>query len=531
MPDRHRWTIALLALAICAFTLAFTALSHWRFTAFKNLDPRDEAVNNQILYNTAHGQPLRSTIKGHTIFHRHFRPVFLLLSIPYLIHSGPTTYYFAVALLLALGALAAFMLGVDLFGDRRLGLLCGLAWLLFPPVQELALGMFDPETVAATFWLFAFVYFQRRQIRPFWLFAFLAIICKETHAPILAALGVIALIQRRRWTWSALPIAVGAVWFVVAVKFIIPLYFPNFALVYNRFVGVDSMNFWGDFLHGWATAPGAMLAAIFSREHLHFLLMLLLAGGGLAVLSPLTLLATGPILLEIFLHKDPLPVRQAHIIAGIAPFVFAATLLGVARLAQWVKKKRIVKSKSAVPAALLVGLLILGLVMPWLSGPFGRGRTYGVEDYLPTSLFDGRWFDQSARDRRAWQMIGKIGADAPAMANERYLLAMSTRPVLYEFGNQGDDLDAYNSVDWILLGLTEPRCPTCTYALLTPESLAMAVRLIQSGRFAVADAAEHVILLRRRSVAGPEVAPETRAEVIAALVAMARQKERERNAE
>ena len=521
--NQSRWPLWVLGFAVVVFVVGFTWLAHARYRTLFSHDWRDESVNNQLLYNTAHGRPLRSTVKGDMIFHKHFRPIFLPLSLPYLVHAGPTAFYFAMALLLGLAALAAFNLGRDLFGDDRLALLSAAFWLLFPPVHELALGIIDPETAAAAFWLFAFVAFRRRLMRSFWLFALLAVVCKETHAPILAAFGVIALIERRRWPWVVWPIVVGSLWFVVAVKWIIPLYHPGFAAVYNRFIAVDTVDFWGEFVAGWQADPMAMLAAMFSREHLYLFVMLLAAGGGLALLSPVTLLAAGPIALEIMLHREPLPVRQAHILAGLAPFVFAATLLGVARLSTWLRKLRPEWKKTPLPAALLSLLIILVLVLAWLPGPFGRGRTYGAENYRPDSLFAASNFTPDPIAIDGWCLIERIPPDATVMTNERYLLALSARREIYEFGNQGDDLEAYLNAQWILFGLTEPPCVTCVYARLTSDTLHIAAELIRNELFVVEDRAPQAILLRRATIEGEQLPPAQVEQVLAQLDALAAQ--------
>ena len=347
---------------------------------------------------------------------------------------------------------------------------------------------------------------------------------KETQAPVLAAFGVLALFERRKWTWSVLPILIGSVWFIVSLKLIIPLFHPTFDTIYGRFAGVHTTNFWGDFLASWRTDPRQMLELIFSREHLSLLGMVLAATGGLAVLSPLTLIPAGPILLEIMLLADPLPVRQAHVLAAVAPFVFAARLIGLARLGRWLGGK-----KNIATAALLVAWLVLLLaVLPWRAGPFGKGRTYGSPDSpLPDTLFDARWYGADAAAKRAWAMIARINPDAPVMTNERYLLALSSRHELYEYGNQGPSLEAYDNVDWILLGLTEPWCPTCTYARLLPSSLDAALRLIRENRFVVEDVADTVILLRRATLTGPAPTPRQTERALALLEALKAKKEKE----
>jgi len=507
MNQNHRWTIAILLLAMALFGVVFTWLATARYRALFSYDPRDEAVNNQILANTAHGRLLRSTVKGEMLFHRHFRPIFLPLAVPYVFKAGPPTYYLTVAVILALGAWFAFALGKQLFGDERLALLAGLLWLLFPPVHELALGNFDPETVAATFWLGAFVSFRARRAKPFWLLALLGVCCKETHAPILAIFGLLALFERRRWTWIIPPIVVGAAWFVLAVRVIIPLYCPDFHLVLNRFAGVENTgDFWGEFLGGWRS-PGRMLAQMLNPQAGYLFGKLLLATGGLALLSPFALAGGGMTIAQILLLKEPLPVRQAHVLAGLTPFLFAAGLLGLAWLAGKAKRRR------SLALFFLNALLFWSVIAAFLAGPFGRHRTYGEADYLPTTLFEAQWYRPSETVEHAWEMIRAIPPGAPVMANERYLLPLSSRAEIYEFGTQGDDLDAYLRVDWLLLGLDEMRCPTCTYAQWTPASLRRAAELVRSGRFVIEKATDRLLLLRRGTLPGPRV-EESRARVV-----------------
>lgn len=499
MNQRYRYPIVVLLAAMALFIVVFTWLATARYHALFSYDPRDEAVNNQILTNTAHGHLLRSTVKGEMIFHRHFRPIFLPLSLPYLIQTGPPTFYLTVAVILALGAWFAFLLGRQLFNDNRLALLAGLWWLLFPPVHELMLGNFDPETIAATFWLGAFVYFRARRAKPFWLLALLAVCCKETHAPILVIFGLLALWERRRWTWIIPPIAVGIAWFTLAVWVIIPLYCPDFHLVLNRLAGVENTSdFWGEFLGAWRS-PGRMLARMLNPEDGYLFAKLLLATGGLALLSPFALAGGGMTVAQILLLKEQLPVRQTHILAGLTPFLFAAGLIGLGWLAGKFKRK------SYFTVIVLNVLILWSVLSAFLAGPFGPHRLYDKEDYLPTTLFEGQWRRVSDSTACAWEMIRAIPQQAPVMTNERYLLPLSSRAEIFEFGTQGLDLDAYARADWILLGLDEMRCPTCTYALWTPESLGTAMELIRSGRFVVQDATDRLVLLRRQAIKGTQV--------------------------
>jgi uncharacterized membrane protein len=500
---KYRIAFAVLLLAIAVSAIVLAGLHAVR----PSLDPRDEAVNNQILFNTAHGRTGFSTVKGDAFFHRHFRPIFLPLALPYVAAKGPAAYYFTSALVLALGAIFAFLLAHKLFENDLAALLAGLAWLAFTPMHELALNNFDPESIAATFWLGAFYFFYTRRLARFWVLAMLGVFCKETHAPILAAFGVLALIDRRGWRWFLPPILVGSVWFVVTVKWIIPSYTPEFRLVFNRFAGVDSPDFWGDITRSIAADPVGWLGDVFRWEDGRLLGTLLLATLGLALLGPLALLPTGTIVLQILLHKDALPVRQAHMIAGVAPFFFAAMLVGIKRLTTWLPKFK------PLPAALLAAVIVWNLFAAFQPGPFG------------TTLYQRA--AGPAIPGKEDMLLAKVPDDAAVAANAIFLLPLSNRAVLREFDGAGGGVDQLGQIDWIALTAIEPECGSCTYAKLKPESLRTLAGRLRDGHFVVAEIWDFSLLLRRHNRGEAAGLPAARAAAASLLEDWARMKERE----
>jgi len=265
-------------------------------------------------------------------------------------------------------------------------------------------------------------------------------------------------------------------------------------MVYNRFAGVQSPDFWGDITRSVFADPSGWLAEIFRPEDGYLFGKLLLATLGLALLGPLALLPAGTIILQILLHKDALPVRQTHMLAGFVPFLFAAMLIGIKRVADWLPQRRF------VTAALLTAVMAWNVAAAFLPGPFGPSRTYGREDGLyPTTLFSRDFYRRDSA--KGWLVIDAVPDDAAVIANSRLLLPLSSRAVLREFDSHDDLESALAEVDWIALTFSEPRCLTCTFAKLKPQSLRHLAERLRAGHFVVVVLTDQEMLLRRL---GPE---------------------------
>jgi uncharacterized membrane protein len=482
--------ILLTAVLVACATVLFSQLGIKRYQSTFSYDWRDEAVNNQMMYNTAKGDFLLSTIKGTHRHHRHFRPMFLPASLAYLLTPDARAWYIEAALILALGAFAAFSLGSRLLGGPWSGFLAAMLWLLWPPLREIGLNNMDPEIFAATFWLFAASFYAEKRFGVFFLCAILAVCCKETQAPVLAAFGVVALIQRRPRVWWLSSILVGSAWFLIAVKLIIPSYHPTFDTVYNRFIGVDGTDFPGGFLRKLAGDFPGTLALIFSKEHLSIVRGILRPLGYLAVFSPVPLIGLGPILLQMFLLKDPLPVRQAHMLTAMVPFAFWATLDGARQFGEWLSRLSQGEAREKVIAwrMLLFLLISTSVYFSSLPGIFGLYQNYGqepLESLRASNMLDPAFRTPTAAEKRAAEAVSRILPGEVVVANSRLLLLLSSRSRLYEFGLQNETGD-FAEAQAVALWFLKAECRTCTYSEWSPESLRLAGDLVESGRFGVA---------------------------------------------
>lgn len=508
---KHRQAVIILLICVLAFTALFATLLHLRYRTFFSHDWRDEAVDNQIIYNSAHGRLGHSTIKGPMFLHRHFRPIFFVCALPWLVVDKIQTWFVTVGLVLGLGAFAVYGFARKRLRSVGLGLGFAIGYLCWQPLHEVALGNYDPETLVATFWLFAALSYESEKRLTFWIWAFLALICKETMAVVLFGFALLALVQRRKPSWWLPPLLLAPAWYLAAIYLIIPIYHPTFHTIYGRFIGCDVGGFPACFLAALFSEPLETLRQIFSREHLILLSGLLRGMGFLSLIGFEWLLPAIPVSLEIFLLKDPHPVRQAHILSSMLPFLYLAGIVGIARIAGLLDRLSPKLSPGKTIAVALVIYFAGSAGLLFSNGIFGNWQNYGlapVNEQKASSVFDPALYRFTEEHARAWETIGLIPDTANAMTNNRFLLALSSRPTLREFGTQ-TVLDDFNESEYILVSLEEPPCPTCTYNPLTPGNLDMLLQLVETGRYRVVRAFDDHVLLIRKNVDGPKQAGET----------------------
>ena len=109
---------------------------------------------------------------------------------------------------IALGALPIFWLGRKHLGSEWAGVLCGLAYLVYPAVQWLALDEFHPVALACPLLAFAFWYLDEDRLWAFVPFGVLAALTKEEIPLVVAALGVwYAIAKGRRLAGTVIAVA------------------------------------------------------------------------------------------------------------------------------------------------------------------------------------------------------------------------------------------------------------------------------------------------------------------------------------
>jgi len=462
----HRLSLALLALLIVLYTIIFAAVSIRQNEALET-NAHDLGVMSQAAWNTLHGRFVEETSFGQPLsrLRGHVEPIFLLLALAYAVRPSANTLLVLQTVVIALGALPAYALARQRLQSAAAGLVFALAYLLFPALEAANLTEFHPVALVAPLFLAALYFLQQRRYPWFLLFTLLAVSCKEDMALIAVLLGLyVAVMQKQRRLGLGLA-AAGAIWFVLAVYVIIPAFSPGGNVLFERYAELGGSP--QGVLRTLLTRPGDVLRSLLAPARLGYVGGLLAAVGGLALLDPALLLVAAPSFgINLLSNYPTMYSGISHYSAPIVPFVIAATIGG----ASWLVEKAGARRR-----------LVLIAVLAWvLLASLGYHRWQGF------SPLGGRWRwpSPTAHARLLPRFLAQIPADA----------AVSTQPPLYPHLSARQRLylvPALNDAAYVLLDVT------ARFGMHPNDLHDLFQRLVSSGGFTIADAADGYVLLRR----------------------------------
>ncbi len=181
----------------------------------------DLGIQENILWNTVHGDFFMSTLMDSHYLGVHTSLVLLLVAAIYAVAPATETLLVLQALVLGLAALPLYLLARKMLERDWQALLIGMLWLTHPAVGGANFYDFHPVAFAPLF-LFSAVYFWWCQRwRPFWAFIVLLLSVKEELSIIVVLLGLITLMGGNRRQGFQL-MAVGSVAFLLLQHVVIP---------------------------------------------------------------------------------------------------------------------------------------------------------------------------------------------------------------------------------------------------------------------------------------------------------------------
>lgn len=385
----------------------------------------------QVVDNTAHGRLLGMTSNDGRQIDRlesHVDPILALFALPWLLWPDPALLLVAQAALVGLAAWPVYRLGRRALADDAAAALCALAALLYPPLQFAVLDEFHPVTLAIPFLLFAFVFLEEDRR---WLavpFLVLAALCKEEIPLVIAVMGLYFAL-RKRALWPLLVTAAAAAYFLIAVGVVM----PHFARaqpsrILHRYGEDESMR---SLVAGLLRHPWRVASTLLAPSGLAYLVKLLWPFGFTSLASPLTFLISLPELLINLLSGKPQQHSIAyHYVAGEAPFMIAAMVLGLRRIGGWLVRLAPRARQAGAPRLhrVLAGAVVaVALVATFTAGPLSGARP--------------GWGLALTPERRAAvaQALALVPADASVSADNALGAHLSERERVDIFPVLGDD--------------------------------------------------------------------------------------------
>lgn len=426
--DRIIWVL------IGIYVALFTYLSFLKFFSFAYYD-WDFASEHIILWNTLHGRWLYYPFLEQNIFGAHLFVVIWLLLPIYALCQHPLTLLFLQSLFFGLAAYPLYLFAKLSLG-RVFALLVCLAYLLYPSIGFVNLFETHFEIYEIFFLFFALYFFERQHLRNFIIFLLLTLCCKENTSLVVFMFGFYGCLRRRPWPWILTPLCVGAAWFWLAVKIIIPHFAKDatsyqegfiFSIYYKHLGSNIGEMLKNILLHSVRIGQYAL-----ASEKKLYLFKLFSPVGFLVFLSPGAMLMAVPILMQNLL-SSAWTHAQIHYqyVCLLIPFIFSSTVFALRRL---LGRGGMSSRRWPIIVFLLVAVVVSGL---FLKAP----QLYFLR-YRKDFLADG-W------DRQKDKLVRLISERAPVMATFQFLPRLSSRSDLSSLHLVSSGYRMYTDVKYV----------------------------------------------------------------------------------
>ncbi len=434
--QQHQKKILLAAILI--YIAIFSAICLWKYSIF-GYNTLDLAIFNNVIWNSSEGRLFEMTIHPHSYLGDHAGFGLLALIPFYWLHRGPQILLILQTIALAAAAWPIYLIAKNatFWGQAPKGniywqltpLVVGLAWLLNPLVHNINVFEFHLLPFALVPLLYMLLAYERHQLGRFLLFATIAMLFREDVSLVVAAVGVLAALEKRGYWWRIIPIIFGAAWFLGATSAV------------ARFAPSGSYKF--SVFYSWiGDAPASVIPHLFKFGNFEMIL-----GFGLPLLflpyvSPKRLvLAAGPFL-QILLSAPGgnAVVLQTHYSTLFLPGLFLAAIAGIKFLSE-PKKLKLRTHKSILYTPAVLGLVLFTSFYGMLSmGPIPNAAAR-IASGTDRSDASG-----------AWQVVEAVPKDAAVVASYSLVPSLSSREHIYGanyvfLGVQQFDIGPYDLPD------------------------------------------------------------------------------------
>jgi uncharacterized membrane protein len=381
----------------------------------------------QAVWSTAEGRPLDTTeLSGEQIIRlgAHVDPILIAFAPLWRIWPSPEMLLTAQAVIVATGAVPAYLLARRWLGDERLGLAFAGVYLLYLPLQYAVLFDFHPVTLATPLLLWAIWVAETERIWAFAGFGALAALTQEQVGLAVAVLAVWAAVRHPRIRRAASAVAVGALaWVVIAVFVILPATSVEGANPHGvRYEPLGSSE--TEVLMTALTRPWEVAEVLATPGRAAYLAALFLPLLLLPFLAPLLLLAAVPQFgVNLLAASGPPQSIEFHYTVVLIPILIAAAALGLSRLrARGLPGPtgRLLRRPGAL-AATLVGV---GLVFAVVAGPLSP---------IPGSGSPHHGFSTDAETRAMQEAVDLIPESVPVSASNPVGAHLSDRERVHLF--------------------------------------------------------------------------------------------------
>ena len=418
-PEKRPWPLPALAITAALATaqgLFFAWLAIRRHHA---LDTRifDLGIYDNILWNTSHGDLLRSTfVRSQSHVAAHVDPILVLLAPLYRLAPRAETLLAFQALWLASGAVPLHLLADKLLRSPIAAIVVASSYLLHPALHGACLFDFHSLTLAIPLCLWALYALEARGAL-FCAAAFaLLLLCREDAAFLAASIALFALLAGRRSTVGLVALVAAAGYFVALKLFVMPqasllmrdsANSYSYESFYSDLIPAAGQGMLGIFA-SIVTNPAYVLAYALSRAKQRFLLVMFVPTLGLPMLArPGRVLLVYGLAFTLLSSRPALYLIGFQYVAVLLPFALALVPYALA----WLRQRPPLGLDGArLFRGLVVGIAVASALTSWKFGAI-----------LPSSAFrpgDLPLLRRISTERAlAYDALGRALAEIPAGAS------------------------------------------------------------------------------------------------------------------
>lgn len=325
----------LVFLGITVFTVLFGGLgvqNHDNFGTWSY----DMGIYDQGLWLLSRGGDTFMTVRGLDFWGHHVNVIGYALVPFYWLGAGPRFLYVFQAFALGLGAAPIYLITRDKFRTPWMGLVFAIVFLMYAPLQWISWAMFHPEALVITPFLFAWWFATRERWGWFYAMVVIALSTREDVAMAVFVMGVVLLIvmrkapdYRRVVKMSVGVMVLGAAWYAVATKVVIPIFNdgkePFYITYFYGNYGKSAPEILGNII----SRPDKVVSDAVQHDRLTFYKQLSWPVGWTWVASPLALIMAAPQMLASVIGLSPYArmIRYQYTSVMIAP-IFIASIQG-----------------------------------------------------------------------------------------------------------------------------------------------------------------------------------------------------------
>ncbi len=415
----------ILVLLVIFYTFALSWIEIHKFQRFEFPD-FDLAIADQAAWLLSQGKEPFVTVRGLHIFGDHIQFNYLLIAPFYWILDDIRVLFFLQSFWLGLGAIPIYLIAREKFSGN-IPFVFVISYLLYPALHFLNLENFHPVSMGVPLFLFAFYFLIKRNYLPYFLLISLLLLTREEYPFTIFMMGVFAALKINKKVGIATSI-ISIVWLLVAFNFILPSFK---SATYSSSFSRAGLQEFGDNMQeviiNMALNPGRVMERAAKPVNQQYFFDVFTPVAFIPLLSYTVILSFPALFINFVSGWHYAHFINYHYTSAIIPFVFIASIYGIAALRDFTYKRNI-HYKEILFKVMITAFLISAIFGNMIIGP------------KETSLFSGYFLNSlTSRDYSPYEVryeaINLIPEDASVSASYLFLPHLSHREVLYMLPN------------------------------------------------------------------------------------------------